>query len=108
MIDSHSFDEGITQTGKTPTRPSHQSTHADIMAKSPVLSPTPCKKRKALGDLAATSEQVNARSPRRRLGNKSSSGSPEEKRAPGKVFTAGKRGILDGRPILRDIYNGAI
>ncbi|KAE8850509.1 hypothetical protein PTNB85_00925 [Pyrenophora teres f. teres] len=108
MIDSHSFDEGITQTSKTPTRPSHQSTHADIMAKSPVLSPTPCKKRKALGDLAATSEQVNARSRRRRLGNKSSSGSPEEKRAPGKVFTAGKRGILDGRPILRDIYNGAI
>ncbi|KAA8625337.1 Superfamily I DNA and RNA helicase and helicase subunits [Pyrenophora tritici-repentis] len=108
MIDSHSFDEGITQTSKTPTRPSHQLTHVDIMVRSPVLSPTPCKKRKALGDLAATSEQVNARSPKRRLGNKSSSGSPEVRRIPGKVFTAGKRGILDGRPILRDIYNGAI
>ncbi|RMZ68897.1 hypothetical protein GMOD_00002785 [Pyrenophora seminiperda CCB06] len=108
MIDSHAFDEGITQTGKTPTRPLCQSNHVDTMAKSPSPSPTPCKKRKALGDLTATSEKVNAKSPRRKLADKSSSSSPVEKKVPGKVFTAGKRSILDGRPILRDIYNDAI
>jgi len=108
MIDSHVFDDGITQTAKTPTRPSDKSTHVDTMTKSPSLSPTPAKKRKALGDLTATSGKVNARSPRRRLVNTSSSGSPEERKVPRKVFTAGKRGVLDGRPILRDIYNNAI
>ena len=109
MLDSHTFDDGVAQTGKTPIRPSYQSTYiADTGLKSPSLSPTPNRKRKVLGDLAASSEKVNAKSPRRRVGSKSASGSPEEKKVPGKVCTAGKRGVLDGRPILRDIYHGAI
>ncbi|KAI4605280.1 hypothetical protein J4E80_010714 [Alternaria sp. BMP 0032] len=108
MVESHSFDESITQTSKTPVRQSTSSLFASKMAKSPSMTPSPSKKRKALGDLTAKPSKVNARSPKRKIGSKSTSGSPEEKRIPGKVITAGKRGVLDGRPILRDIYNGAI
>jgi DNA replication ATP-dependent helicase Dna2 len=49
---------------------------------------SPGKKRKVLG------EQGNSRSPK--------------KRVPGKVVTAGKRGVLEGRPVLRDVYFGAV
>lgn len=108
IVESHSFDESITQTGKTPVRQSNSSMFTRKMAKSPSLTPSPSKKRKALGDLTAKPGKVNARSPKRRIGRKSTDGSPEEKRIPGKVITAGKRGVLEGRPILRDIYNGAI
>jgi DNA replication ATP-dependent helicase Dna2 len=30
------------------------------------------------------------------------------KRVPEKVFLAGKRGVLDGRPVLRNIYEEAL
>ncbi|RYN74001.1 DNA replication ATP-dependent helicase/nuclease [Alternaria tenuissima] len=108
MVESHAFEESATQTGKTPVKQPCSSSRSNNITKSPSLTPSPSKKRKALGDLTAKPEKVNARSPKRRNDNKSASGSPEVKRVPGKVFTAGKRGILDGRPILRDIYNGAI
>ncbi|CAN9177540.1 unnamed protein product [Alternaria alternata] len=108
MVESHAFEESATQTGKTPVKQPRSSSRSNNVTKSPSLTPSPSKKRKALGDLTAKPEKVNARSPKRRNDNKSASGSPEVKRVPGKVFTAGKRGILDGRPILRDIYNGAI
>ncbi|CAN9152663.1 unnamed protein product [Alternaria alternata] len=108
MVESHAFEESVTQTGKTPVKQPCSSSLSNDVTKSPSLTPSPSKKRKALGDLTAKPEKVNARSPKRRNDNKSASGSPEVKRVPGKVFTAGKRGILDRRPILRDIYNGAI
>jgi DNA replication ATP-dependent helicase Dna2 len=104
MVDSHAFDEAVTQTGKTPVRPSYSSR----IGKMPSLSPSPSKKRKALGDITAVSGRANARSPKKRFGVKSAGRSPETKKVPQKVFTAGKRGVLDGRPILQDIYNGAI
>ncbi|KAL5113950.1 DNA replication endonuclease-helicase Dna2 [Pleosporales sp. CAS-2024a] len=88
-VDSHAFDESVTQTGKTPTRPS--SSFRKIS--SPDESPS--KKRKVMGEVTA-----NSSGPKKRAGS-----SP---RMPGKVVTAGKRGILDGRGILKDIYNGAI
>jgi DNA replication ATP-dependent helicase Dna2 len=94
--------------GKTPVKQSYPSPFTNKMAKSPNTTPSPSKKRKALYDLATKPGQLNARSPRRKIGSKSPSGSPEAKRVPGKVFTAGKRGLLDSRPVLRDIYNGAI
>jgi DNA replication ATP-dependent helicase Dna2 len=108
IVDSHAFDENVTQTGKTPVKKPHPSPFINDMTKSPSQTPSPSKKRKALGDLTAKPGKVNARSPKKRVGSSSLSGSPEAKRIPGKVFTAGKRGVLDGRPILRDIYNGAI
>jgi DNA replication ATP-dependent helicase Dna2 len=92
-VDSHAFVEGVTQTGKTPSRQQFSSSTANKVAKqnaSPTTSPS--KKRKALGVVAS-----NIRSPKKRIGGK----------MPGKVFTAGKRGVLEGRPVLRDIYNGA-
>jgi DNA replication ATP-dependent helicase Dna2 len=110
MVDSHAFDEAVTQTGKTPVRSSYRnnsSSRGGMMAKSTSLSPSPSKKRKALGDITAISGRGNARSPKKRFGVKSAGGNPDAK-VPKKVFTAGKRGVLDGRPILQDIYNGAI
>ncbi|KAH4860645.1 DNA replication ATP-dependent helicase/nuclease [Parastagonospora nodorum] len=88
-VDSHTFDEGVTQTGKTPTRPMNMSNKA--------MSPheSPSKRRKVMGEVTA-----NARSPKKRIGSSA--------KVPGKVITAGKRGVLDGRPLLRDIYNGAM
>jgi DNA replication ATP-dependent helicase Dna2 len=101
-VDSHAFDEGVTQTGKTPVRPSYSSSLAKKNAKPASPSASPTKKRKALGEVTA-----NTRSPKKRTGS-----SLEEmkagKKVPGKVVMAGKRGVLDGRPVLRDIYNEAV
>jgi DNA replication ATP-dependent helicase Dna2 len=108
MVESHAFDESITQTGNTPLRPPSPSLLTDKLTKSPTSMPSPSKKRKALGDLTAKPERVNARNPIRRIGAKSRSSSPAEQRVPGKIFTAGKRGLLEGRPVLRNIYHGAI
>jgi DNA replication ATP-dependent helicase Dna2 len=69
-VESHAFDEGVSQTGKSACSP-------------------PVKKRKVLGEVA---------------GNQ---GSPRKK-VPGKVVMAGKRGVLEGRPVLMDVYNGAV
>jgi DNA replication ATP-dependent helicase Dna2 len=108
MVESHAFDESLTQTGKTLVKQSNSSFLSCKMAKGPSLTPSPPKKRKALGDLTAKPEKVNARSPKRRIGSKGTTSSPEEKRLPGKVCTAGKRGVLQGRPVLNNIFNCAI
>ncbi|KAJ5027060.1 DNA replication factor Dna2-domain-containing protein [Bipolaris maydis] len=104
MVESHAFEEAVTQTGKTPVRPSNYSSYVPDSAVSQSLTPSPCKKRKALDDLTAAPGAINARSSKRQVGSKS----PEAKKVPAKIFTAGKRGILDGRPVLRDIYNDAM
>lgn len=104
MVESHAFEEAITQTSKTPVRPSNYSSCVPDFAMSPSLTPSPCKKRKALGDLTTAPGTINARSSKKQIGSKS----PEAKKVPTKVFTVGKRGILDGRPVLRDIYNDAM
>lgn len=112
MVDSHIFDEGITQTGKTPSRtvPSPQKS---VALMSP--SPSPSKKRKALGDITTVpgSRNGNTKPSKLKSSGKSIASILAEKgmggrKVPGKVFTAGKRGVLDGRPILKDIYNGAV
>ncbi|KAL6708503.1 DNA replication endonuclease-helicase Dna2 [Coniothyrium glycines] len=108
MVDCHAFDEGVTQTGKTPSKgvcsPSKVATVSQ--------TPSPSKPRKVLGDVTAVPASGNARTPKRRAGDARMSSSPEDMKAgrkvPRNVFTAGKRGVLDGRPILRDIYNGAM
>jgi DNA replication ATP-dependent helicase Dna2 len=87
-VDGHAFDEGFTQTNKTPLKSSKKT------ALSPEASPT--RKRRALGEVTG-----NDRSPKKRVGG-------VERKVPGKVVMAGKRGVLEGRPILRDIYNGVM
>ena len=84
-VDGHAFDEGVTQTGKTPSR----STGVGMKEREE----SPSKKRKALGEIDA-----NTRSPKKNARD----------RVPGKIVLAGKRGVLEGRPVLRDIYNDAM
>jgi DNA replication ATP-dependent helicase Dna2 len=95
-LESHAFDEGVTQTGKTPSRPLYSSSRA---AKMMSPSPSPSKKRRTLGEVSA-----NDRLPKKRIGSNVEHG----RKVPGKVITAGQRGVLDTRPVLRDIYNGAV
>ncbi|KAJ4367535.1 DNA replication endonuclease-helicase Dna2 [Neocucurbitaria cava] len=117
-VDSHAFDDaGVTQTGKTPSRqlqPLYSKHKSQMGGGSPTPSPaSPSKKRKALGDITATPGRGNVVGPLRKSGTGSSSSSPEDtmkvrKKMPGKVITAGKRGVLEGRPVLRDVYNEAV
>jgi DNA replication ATP-dependent helicase Dna2 len=94
-VEGHGFDEGVSQTGKTPTRPMYSSKQVV----SPRAEESPTKRRKVMGEVAG-----NSTSPKNKVG-----GSPGQgRKVPGKVVTAGKRGVLDGRPVLRDVYNGAV
>lgn len=112
MVDGHLFDEGVTQTAKTPSSRVFSPARKDESGKleflhSPSKSPT---KRRALGDVTAGG-RANVGSIKR--GSQITSNSSPEKmitgrKAPKNVFRAGKRGVLDGRPLLRDVYNEAI
>jgi DNA replication ATP-dependent helicase Dna2 len=110
MLDSHALDEGLTQTGRTPARPTCRAARDDSNMAS--LSPSPCNKRKALSDVAAAPGRGNTGPSKRRRGSGTLDSSPEDtaarKKVAGKTFRAGKRGVLDGRPVLRDVYNGAM
>lgn len=110
MVDGHSFNEGFTQpTGKAEV--DVQATRSLAQTKSPATSPM--KKRKTLGDIT-TGGQTNARPQKMQ---KTPSGSPEAVhkgyknpafKMAAKVFQAGKRGVLEGRPVLQNIFNDAI
>jgi DNA replication ATP-dependent helicase Dna2 len=124
-LDSHVVDDHLTQTGRTPARASRADAPDATMggcsgSSRTSLSPSPCSKRKALGDIAAAPGRGNA-SPsksKRCCGGGSralDSSSPGDtaaaaarKKGPGKTVRAGKRGVLEGRPVLRDVYNGAV
>ncbi|KAF2182271.1 hypothetical protein K469DRAFT_712897 [Zopfia rhizophila CBS 207.26] len=109
MLEGHVFDEGGTQTGRTPAsvqNPSLQANGNVEEGRSPSASPG---KRKVLGDVTSGG---NANRKREKKGSKKPSSSPEVLRtgmkSPGRVFKVGKRGVLDGRPVLRDVFNGAM
>lgn len=94
MVDSHAFDEGVSQTAGPRASPARKAGPA-----RPSPNASPSKKRKALGDITGPSHGGNARSPRKRhVGTK----------VPDKVFSAGKRGVLDGRPVLKNVYEEAL
>ncbi len=107
MLESHVFDEGVTQQTATGLLPSLQPSPSRYNKNSQLSqsqSPSPSKKRRALGEVGASSgnsRQLERKSPKRIVGRKPGSG-------PEKVFMAGRRGILDSRPVLRDVYNGAV
>lgn len=86
MVESHALDEANTQTGRSPKKASPRK-----VAKQE----SPSKKRKALGDITGASQ----RSPKR-LG--------AGRKVPEKVFMAGRKGVLDGRPVLRNVYEEAL
>ena len=98
MLESHAFDDTLGQTARTPAgaSPARQS-RAEGVTASPSASPT--KKRKALGDITRSSQGGNARSPKKRIVGR---------KVPEKVFLAGKKGVLDGRPVLRNVYEEAL
>jgi DNA replication ATP-dependent helicase Dna2 len=91
MLDSHVFPESFTQTGNFS---SIRTPYQQPQTKSPTPSPTP--KRKALGDV--TSSGAANKSPVKKGGVK----------RPGKVITAGKKGVLNGRPVLKDVFYEAM
>ncbi|KAF3000317.1 Tripartite DNA replication factor [Curvularia kusanoi] len=97
MVEGHAFDEAISQTGK-PTAGASPLRKATLTAAAgPGASPT--RKRKVLGDITSSAQGVNARCMKK---NK-----PEMKQ-PGKVFLAGKRGVLDNRPVLSNVFEEAL
>lgn len=105
-IDSHAFDDSMTQTGKTPSRPTYSPSSMKLgIAESP--TPSPSKKRKALGEVTGNTQSQKQKFTKRTPGNSPVKVKTRQK-IPGKVITAGKRGVLEGRPILSDIYNGAV
>ena len=93
VLDSHAFDEGVSQTGKTLLGAS-QTWDTKVKNAKGDLSPSPSKKRKALGDITSSTYRHKARI--------------HGMKVPDKVFLAGKRGLLDGKPVLRNIYEEAL
>lgn len=84
MVDGHAFEDRATQSLRSPVKASPR--------KAMVSQQSPSKKRKALGDITGAPQ----RSPKRLS------------KVPGKVFMAGKKGVLVGRPVLRNIYEEAL
>ncbi|KAF3040980.1 Tripartite DNA replication factor [Didymella heteroderae] len=88
MAEGHGFDEGNTQTSRSPMKASPRKREF-------VGSRSPGKKRKVMGDITGASQ----RSPKKQsIGRK----------VPEKVFMAGRRGVLDGRPVLGNVYEEAL
>jgi DNA replication ATP-dependent helicase Dna2 len=98
MVDGHAFDESITQTGKFSTT---RRNSGPINSATKTPSHSPAKKRRALGDVTTTG-----------VANKKAALSPEMRKfgqkTPGKVFRAGKKSVLDGRPVLRNVFEEAM
>lgn len=128
MVDAHSFDDinntnsNITQTGKPASRPLHSPRLAPKPNTEPQSSPSPSptKKRNPLSDISTAPGAANAHPPplrKHRMPGKSIASILEDKgmgmagsarKKPGRVCTAGKRGVLDGRPVLSDVWRGAV
>lgn len=117
MLDGHSFDERVTQTGKTSSSKTNIYPPSRFPAASKSPTPSPAKKRKALGDVTFGGGQANVKpltkkTKKASASQKSPASSLEVlktgRKTPGKVFTAGKRGVLEGRPVLKDVFYGAM
>jgi DNA replication ATP-dependent helicase Dna2 len=111
MVDGHAFDEGVTQpTAKTPSMNPPPRTRAATKT----ATPSPTKKRTALMDVTALSSQHgNMKASTGKQGSqKTPSSSPEVlrtgRKVPGKVCKAGKRGLLEGRAVLQNIFHEAV
>jgi DNA replication ATP-dependent helicase Dna2 len=102
MLDGHSFDEAVSQS-QVPSRYA-RSPHA-LKSPSPMPWVSPSKKRRALGDVTVTG--VNARramwssSPQKR-------GLKKPFKVPMKVVRPGMKGLLEGRPVLGNIFREAM
>ena len=125
MLDGHAFSEGFTQgTGRTEgdaVRMRGLAERVDVDVDVDVdgdvrtsSRPNAGTKRKALGDIT-TGGEMNSRAREKR--QKTPSGSPEllpkayknpAYKMPGKVCRGGRKDLLEGRPVLQDIFNDAV
>jgi DNA replication ATP-dependent helicase Dna2 len=94
MLDGHVFDEASTQTARTPRSPAERASPTKHKTANEGHA-SPCKKRRVLGDITDSSQRS---SKRKFVGTK----------VPEKVFRAGKRGVLDTRPVLKNVYEEAL
>jgi DNA replication ATP-dependent helicase Dna2 len=101
MLDGHAFDETVSQTQAL-----SRFARSPLAAKSPTPQASPSKKRRALGDVT-TKSRGNAR-------NSAPSSSPEKKglkrpfKVPRKVVRPGMMGLLEGRPVLSNVFGEAM
>jgi DNA replication ATP-dependent helicase Dna2 len=114
MIDGHAFDQGITQpTARSLSTYQQIGTATEGLGPSKSPIPSPTKRRKVLGDVTTMGNRMNVKSLTRKGGSQKTPGnSPEQLkigcRVPDKVCKAGKRGVLEGRPVLQNIFYGAV
>lgn len=87
MVEGHGFEEGPTQTNTNSPKASPR--------KALAKQESPSRKRKVMGDITGALQ----RSPKKKCNGR---------KVPQKVFLAGRKGVLDGRPVLRDIYEEAL
>lgn len=117
IVDSHAFDEGVTQTqGKTPSTSRQMyppSRYPAAHSQDKSSTPSPTKKRRALGELGAASSQGNVKPQKRKSASQKTPSSSVEivktaLKTPGKVCRAGRRGVLEGRPLLENVFQEAL
>jgi DNA replication ATP-dependent helicase Dna2 len=114
MVDGHAFDEGTTQlTAKTPSTHRQADMPPQFFPARKTPTPSPTKKRQALRDVTTWNSPGNAKAQKRGRGSQKTPGSSPEvlktgRKTPGKVCKAGKRGLLEGRAILENVFYGAV
>lgn len=106
MLDGHTFDEAATQTQAKFSRSQRM---ARSQTQHPNPSPSKNLMRRALGDVT-TGGNANARS----VKSRTPSSSPEMRqkkngfKTPKRVVRLGMKGLLEGRPVLRDVFREAM
>lgn len=103
MLDGHIFEENVSQTGCV--KGSGSPVKSQGQGESQRIG-SPAKKRAVLGDLTMGGLGANKETP-------TSSPSPVKAymkglKMPKKVFRAGKKGVLEGRPVLSNLFEEAI
>lgn len=101
MLEGHALDEAVSQTGRTAASAAAgvgsplRTARPAATNSAPAVSPS--KKRKVLGDITEGGGNVRALK-KARVGMK----------VPGKVVMAGRKGVLDGRPVLGNVFEEAL
>jgi DNA replication ATP-dependent helicase Dna2 len=107
MLDGHAFDEAFSQS-QAPSRLACSPLAAK--SPSPMLMPmpwgSPSKKRRALGDVTAKGANAGAAKPFRYSPEKR--GLKKPFKVPMKVIKPGMKGLLEGRPVLSNVFREAM
>ena len=108
MLEGHyALDEVVSQTGRSAASaaaggvgsPLRAARQAATSAPAPApAAASPSKKRKVLGDITEGGGNARGAGKKARAGMK----------VPGKVVQAGRKGVLDGRPVLGNVFEEAL